>query len=392
MDPHPSPLPEPRQILKLARTDKRAAAAQVGALSLDGQVALVCSTPVELRAAVLALTPVPEEVIPLLPEAELCFTAKAIGLWDASWLFEHATESQLVASFDLDGWEGLQPDRASLRNWLAAIAEAGDETLLRTARAIDPELLVLMIRDRVEVMLDPRDDDWQAPPGAHTIDGMFYVLPRQANDDIPDLLALLRAIFGSDYWLYFRMLQGAIWELDSDLEEWALRWRTGRLQDLGFPAWDEAMRIYGYIRPADRAAIPQAVDALDVVAWGMPVYMPELPIRAGRDHSIFRAAAELDDDERQRFLYAFIAIANKVAIADRMPLGDADTLPKAIETAASVTSVGLNFLAEKNGLPLSDTLRRVSLERMFRVGASLDGRKPPPIPTFEKADDASDAD
>ena len=237
-------------------------------MPLDGQVALVCSTPLELRAAVLELTPLPEEVIPLLPDAELCFTAKAIGLWDAGWLFEHATESQLVASFDLDGWQGLQPDRANLRNWLAAIAGVGDDTLLRTARAIDPELMVLMIRDRVEVTLNVRDDDWEEPVGAQTLDGMFYLQPRQANDDLSDLIALLRAIFGSDYWLYFRMLQGAIWELDSDLEEWALRWRTGRLQDLGFPSWDEAMRIYGYVRPADRARIPQTSRQARIITAG----------------------------------------------------------------------------------------------------------------------------
>ena len=61
-----------------------------------------------------------------------------------------------------------------------------------------------------------------------------------------------------------------------------------------------------------------------------------------------------------------------------MPLGDAETLPDAIEATAAVVSQGLDHLASRNGLSLTETLRRVSLERLFQVGANLGGRKPPP--------------
>lgn len=394
MDAKPSILSQPREILRLAREDKRAAENALATLSLDDQVFLVCSAPVALRQRLLELTPEPEAIVPLLPEAELCFTARAIGLWDASWLLEHASETQLVAAIDLDAWQGLALDPRSMRDWLAALAEAGAPTLLRAARALDPEALVLMLRDRVEVMLDPKDEEWQAPPGAQTLEGQFYLLPKQANDDIADVVKLLRALFEEDYWLYFRMMQGVVWEMQSDLEEWALRWRTGRLEDLGFPSWDEAMRIYGFVRPTDRDRIPEDDSPLDVEAWNLPVFMPELPATVSQSHSVFQAAAELSDEERKGFFYAFVAIANKVAVADRMPLGDAETLPGAIGVAAEVVSEGLEHLATANGIGLTETLRRVSLERLFRVGASLGGRRPPPIADPEESSDedaASDA-
>jgi hypothetical protein len=377
MDAKPSIIPEARQILQLARDDKRAAQEAVADLSLEEQVFLLCSAPLGLRSRVLELTPVPEDVVPRLPEAELCFTAKAIGLWDASWILEHATPTQLVASIDLDCWVGLAPALDNLRDWLGALAEAGEETLLRTARALDPELIVLMLRDRAHVMLDPKDEEWQAPEGAQTLEGQFYILAKRPGDDLADIVKLLRAIFQEDYWLYFRMLQGVIWELESDLQEWSLRWRTGRLEDLGFPSWDEAMRIYGYVRPAERDLVPNDDSPLDVDAWLLPVFLPELPAALSEAHSVFRAAADLDEEERRGFFYAFIATANKVAVADRMPLGDADTLPEAIEAAAAVVSLGLEHIAKSNGIPLVDTLRRASLERLFRVGASIGGRKPP---------------
>lgn len=383
MDARPSVLPQARQILQLARTNKRAAEDAVTALPLADQVSLVCSTPLELRERVLQLTPAPEEVIPLLPEAEFCFTAKAIGLWDAGWILEHATPAQLVASIDLDGWTGLAPHRDHLRQWLAALADAGGETVLRAAQSLDPELVVLMLRDRLEVLLDPKDEEWQPPEGARTLEGQFYLVPRQAGDDLEDVMKLLHAMFQDDYWLYFRMLQGVIWELQSDVEEWALRWRTGRLADLGFPSWDEAMRIYGYLRPSERDRIPEEAGRLDVRPWQLPVSLPELPARVTQAHSVFQAAAELDEQERRGFFYAFVGTANRVAVADRMPLGNAETLPKAIEATAAVVSQALEHLATQNSCSLTETLRRVSLERLFRVGASLAGRKPPPTPLPE---------
>ena len=384
MDARPSVIPRARQILQLARRDKRAAEEALAALTIEDQVSLVCSAPLDLREQVLWLTPAPEEVIPLLPEAELCFTAKAIGLWDAGWILEHATPAQLVASIDLDGWTGLVPHRDHLREWLAALAEAGEETLQRAAHALDPELIVLTLRDRVDVALDPRDDDWQPPEGARTLDGQFYLIPKRPGDDLEDVLKLLQTMFQHDYWFYFRMLQGVTWELQSDLEEWALRWRTGRLEDLGFPAWEEAMRIYGYIRPDERDRIPEDVDPLDAREWQLPVYMPELPATVTQAHSVFQAAAALDEEERRGFFYAFVATANRVAVADRMPLGNAETLPDAIEAAAAVVSQGLDHLATRNGLSLTETLRRVSIERLFRVGANLGGRKPPPSPALDE--------
>ena len=381
-------LSQPREILRLAREDRRAAESALAALSLDDQVFLVCSTPVALRARVLELCPEPEQLIPRMPDAELCFTARAVGLGDASWLLEHASATQLVTAIDLDAWQGLQLDPRSMQEWLAALAEAGPETLLRAARALDPEAIVLMLRDRVEVHLDPRDEDWQAPPGAQTLEGQFYLLPRRTGDDIADLVALLRALFEQDYWLYFRMLQGVVWEMQTDLEEWALRWRTGRLEDLGFPSWDEAMRIYGYVRPDDRDRVPAEAIALEIPAWDLPVFMPELPATISRSQAIFRAAAELEEHERRGFFYAFVAVANKVAVADRMPLGDAETLPQAIAAAAEVVSEGLEHVAQRNGIGLADALRRVPLERLFRVGASLGGRRPPPLTDPDEDDSA----
>jgi len=358
--------------MDLARRDRRAAEQALSELSLEQQLAVVSETPLGQRARTLELTPQPEQIIPLLPDAELCFLAKAEGLYDASWILEHATPRQLVASLDLDAWKGLTVDSDAIGAWLAALAEAGETPLLRAAHSLDPELLVLHLRERVDVVLTHKDDEWQPPPGAQTLEGQFYLLPKKEGDDLETLRTLLDALFRNDYWLYFRLLQGVVWELPSELEEWALRWRTGRLEDLGFPSWDESMQIYGYLRPEKLAELGEQGDALDVRAFDLPVWISELPTLRDARHALFRAVADLDEEERQSFFYAFIGVANKLAVADRMALAEPETLPKALEKAAGVISLGLEYVASERELPLAEVLRRASLSRLFRVGASLD--------------------
>ncbi len=369
-----------RRLLDLARKDRSAAQRALAALPLDVQVELVCETPVARRAALLELLPEPESVIPLLPDAELCFTVKAIGLESASWLLAYTTPEQIVACFDLDAWEGALPNRRSLDTSISALVEAGEEPLLRGLQALDPELLALFMKARVEVFMRVNtDNDWQDPVGAETLDGQFFFRTLDEGDDAAAIIALLRTLFEHDYWTYFRLLQSVIWELAPENEEWALRWRAGRLEDMGFPPWEEAMNIYHYLPPEQRGEIP--VDATPLAPpsrWQLPVVMPRLPAKLDEGGLLFRTIAALEDEERRTAFHALVALANKIAVADRMALSDAESTPRAIEKAARFASGGLEFLAREHGLDPIEVLRRTPLDRVFRVGANLepDAAKP----------------
>jgi len=366
------PVREASRILALAERDRAAARAALAKLDVDAQVALVCESPLARRAELLDLVSAPEQVIPRLPPAELCFVVNAIGLSDAGWLLEHASEEQIAAAVDLDAWSGLEPDRARLGAWLAALGDAGEEALLRAAHALDFELLVLQLRARASIVLTGRDEFADLPASALTIDGQFHLLPSAAGDDLEDVLVLLQALFQHDYWFYHRLLQAVSAETDTDLGEWALRWRNGRLQDLGFPPLEDAKRIYSYLRPEQLAKLPPGPHGLEVGEWPLPIWMPSLPVADDSEHLLFRAMAALPEPARRPLLFAFLALVNRVAVADELPLGDAHSLPRATEKAARLASLGLAHLARAGGVEPAAVLLRATLERLFTVGVNLE--------------------
>jgi hypothetical protein len=376
----------------LARKDRRAAEKELAALSPEQQATVICEASLPIRRQMIDLLPNPEAVIPLIPAAEFVYTCRSIGVEDADWLLPMATDEQLVACIDLDAWSGLRPDPARLDGWMAALASTDEETITRAAQALDPEMLVIFLRQHIDVSIKPSpqdDPDWSPPDQSQTLEGQFYFVAKKRDDDLAPLMALLHALFQKDYWLYFRMIQAVYVELPTENEEWALRWRTGRLEDLGFPSWDAAMRIYGFLRPEKLDEVPDDGFTLDLESWSLPVWISEMPGSHSDERALFRATRELGAEERSSIFYALIALSNRVAVADRMELGDPDSLPISIDKATRFASDGLEHIANKHGISLESALRRVPIERLFRVGTNLDrgAALPPPIPVDPEVDD-----
>jgi hypothetical protein len=148
------------------------------------------------------------------------------------------------------------------------------------------------------------------------------------------------------------------------------------------------MRIYGFLRPDRLADVPADAHALDLESWALPVWISELPGLRSDERALFRATRELGAEERSAVFYALVALANRIAVADRMELGDPESLPAAIDKATRFASLGLEHIAGEHGLALEETLRRVPMERLFRVGTNLDREAALPKPIAEdEADD-----
>src|SRR5205085_2914522 len=73
------------------------------------------------------------------------------------------------------------------------------------------------------------------------------------NDPSSSARAVIRiidALYRTDLDLARRILVGARAEMDSELEETAYRWRQGRMEDLGFADYYQALEVYRELDPA----------------------------------------------------------------------------------------------------------------------------------------------
>jgi hypothetical protein len=65
---------------------------------------------------------------------------------------------------------------------------------------------------------------------------------------------LAEAIYFDDRDRYLGIVRSALFELPSEVEETALHWRSSRLEEHGYPTWEEALSIYAPPETDEQAA------------------------------------------------------------------------------------------------------------------------------------------
>jgi hypothetical protein len=325
-----------------------------------------------------------DRYVPALPAATFVAVARGLQAEDRLELvIPHASADQLTALFDLDAWRRDRIDVDRARLWLLAVVDAyaaADKprgALAELIYAMDPELWTAALLPGTSVFhLDP-DDDEQREQAASAVesllsyptpDGYFIVA-------VPDTevgrraIHVLDRIYADDLELARSLVNSLRGALPAMLEEDLLRWRSGRLADLGFVAWDEAMRL---LRPLDikaardaEAPPPSAVAALHNTS------LVGLGLRAGLLRRALAALGPAQQGERAR---EFTLLVNELMAAQRFEPGDSKLQERAFHQAEATIGLGLELLAvgvtdpaEVDAL-LSGRVAAIGLRGVFRVG------------------------
>lgn len=317
------------------------------------------------RLEVLLGAPDPEALVQALPADELCFLVRDLGLADSAELVQLASPEQFRTFLDLDAWRGSQPDPARALPWLRA-ARAGalrsDAAMARWKRqleALDPELVSLLLLDSLrihdlELEPDPRlegDRVLRTPEGRYLVEfraeGLDYLAVRGLVDDL----------YAEDPFQATRLLESVRWELRSELEESALRWRDARLADLGYPDMQEALSWFAR-SPAAPAAEP-----------GLPERPPGFFLAEFRRGTLLdRAAARLDPQAAERAEGQLAAAANAVMVAGAVDPGDMQAVRRAVESARAMVELGLEAVAGADESRAAEALAATPLKRIFQRG------------------------
>lgn len=306
------------------------------------------------------------EALQGLPADELFHAVVEVGLADAPSVVQLASPSQFRTFLDLAGWQGDEFASARVLPWLRAgrpptLSDEGAEAAWQDKlAALDLEVLSLLLRDvlRVHDLEEEPDPEPESERFARTPEGRFLVEFVPEGADALVARRLLDDLYARDAFQAGRLLSAVRHELVSELTEEALRLRTARLADLGYPPLEEALSWFA--RPASRRAEQPA---------GLPDRPPGFWLAAHRGQTLLdRAAALLPARSRERFELEAMAAANAVLVADRVDPGEPDEVRGALEAARALLELGLEATAGGDETAAARVLASAPLKRVFQAG------------------------
>jgi len=324
------------------------------------------------KADAIISEPDAAQLVPTLPVQELYYAIKEVGLADASELVALATPEQVQGFVDLDAWERDRLEVTRVDAWLETLADAGYEKLGSVVDKLDAEVIALWLQQKTRIYdLSIEEVPEEAEGHFYPTPDRFYLLDiLPGGEEGKALERILDWLYRFDLELGRRVIMSAKWELGSDLEEHAYRWRQGRMADLGYVDFYEALSIYQWLDPAS-----VKIDEHTFVA-PPPETPTELPaVLAGSlDEAGFfgKALATLSSDaEVERLHGALVLLINKAMAADLVDPGDFEHGKEALGRAVAYVGLGLEYLSRNDPARAGQALLSVALERIFRVGFAL---------------------
>ena len=363
-----------RELGELAREAPARLAERVASLSIREQAELALRLPDPERLELLLHAPKPMRLVRSLPDAELYLTVRQVGPSDALPLLSLASADQIQHLIDLESWRKDRFDANRSGAWVTVLLESGEPTLRRFLRNADDDLLALLLQQwlRLEqIELDdtppvhgPGESEVGDETGFVSPDGYHRFSPTIAEHG-PAVGRLLQVFFTDQPDRYQQTLWSALWELPSELEERALHWRQSRLEEHGFPPWEEALAVYA---PPTGGAEPgrPAEDA----ASDRPA-APGNPLRVLADRGLLLPAVDgLDENRREQVLHEIILLANRLLVADAADPGDPRVHRVALEKAAGYVEIALALRGVTQPGNATEVLERIPVLELFREGYS----------------------
>ncbi len=335
-------------------------------------------------AAVAALSP--NEVFELVHE---------VGFQDAQPLIELATPEQIQGCFDLDAWNQDDLTLAPLWPWFVALSEVGFEKLGGVWAHLDSELRALILQRSVTIydttLEEAPAEDSEQP--AMTTPDRFFILELGGDAETQRVVQqVVEDLYRFDPDLARHTIMAARSEPPAELAEASYRWRKGRLADLGYADFYDALELFRPLR-ADQVQIGEGSHYRTTgdPATRLPIVVAEELISKS---FLARALAAIEDPlEAERIETAMMHLINRVLAAGRAKPGHAEVLRRGAVYATATLSLGLETVSRGaldhpgSGVTTyatsetpteleraTEALRTISLNRLFRVGYTVTQR------------------
>lgn len=327
----------------------------------------------------------PAAAVASVPIPELYQLIDDVGLTEALDLVSLATPEQIRGCIDIAAWDQDQLQVEALLPWLQALLETGYETLGEMWEQLDTELTALTLQRLTRVYdlsQGEAPDEDEERPVITTPDTFFALVVLSDDQATVDLVSrLVEDLYRAspDGVLPRHTLMAARSEPPAELEEMSYRWRAGRMADLGYVDFYDALEIF---RPLaveavaigegtqDRFESPGAPsEDRDDTAGSMPAVVAAGVV--GRSFLARVLDRVTDPAELARLEMALVVLVNKVLSAARVSPGDKEALRVGAEHASATVALGLEAVSDGDQDRALAALHSVSLTRLHRVGHSL---------------------
>lgn len=292
-----------------------------------------------------------------LPAEDVYSTIIDVGLADSTEIVQLATAEQFRTFVDLAAWQRDRIDPLEVLHWLRAARGDDDHDFVQKVRKLDLEVLELLYK-RLVVIHDLEENPDVDPAGTtmEMPEGRYLIEFRIDGVDEAALRRLTYDLITHNPFELGRFLEAVRWEAQTELEESAFQFRRARLEDLGFPPLDEAMKVFAWVDPEKIARRPSKAG-----------------LAAPQGHVDYVAAAfqGLDPVERQNLEAEVRYLVNCVLVADGAEPGDPMAVKRLSEQARDYLDLGLEHYTGGDPSQSTDVVRETTLRALFQCGFSL---------------------
>ena len=349
--------------------NRKASAASIStsafqALSFPEKRSYLKTAPAKEKMDLILSDPDGRRLTTSMEPQEFFWLLKEIGEADAAVLLQFASPSQCVFILDMEIWEGWDFSQEKACHWLAHFIEGGDQRIHELLKHLDYEFLQLFLGRELVVgggIGDHSNDEERFADYDHTFDGVFFLNFKNPKHSqlIGTFLSMLVKL---DNPLYTALMEGIKGDVDVELEEECQRFRTGRLEDLGFPPLDEALSIYARVNPATFEL--QGEKNLRPAGEGGHL----MPMLAHEDSLLFRALALADS---QLVMQELNYLVNSALVAEGDAFKEPETTAGVLQRVCGYLNIALEHLSDGDEQKAATLLVGERLKRLFQVGFSI---------------------
>ncbi|MBX5482779.1 MAG: hypothetical protein IRZ16_13200 [Myxococcaceae bacterium] len=333
------------------------------ALARAETVRSILRLPAKKKLDALTEAPNSKEIIRAMPAADLYYALQEVGLADYPEIVQLASPAQFRTFIDLGAWTRDRIDPHQVLTWLRAARGDDEADLYAKVDALDVEVLEFMLRAFTTVHdLEANPDVNPEGVTLETPEGKYLIELHVEGVELAALRQLIQDLIARNPLETVRFLEATRWEVPTELEETAYRFRSARLEDLGFPPLEEAMALFAFRDPDKVGWTPPPAPATNETALSTP---------SQRVDYLDAALRDLSPQERENFDQELRALANAALVAEIQDPGDLDAVRRVGEMTRDYLSLGLEHLTRGAPQLAMECVRDLEARKIFQVGFSL---------------------